>query len=609
MIETLKYVVVFNTTGRTLKNQINFKPGLTVIKGENEAGKSFVLEMIRYALFGSDALRGARADYEKLEVKLVVSIKGKRYTIERKGSKATVNINEAVGTTATNKFIKKLLGFDLSVFDITANAKQGKLDQLTENMGPSERRKMVDQVTGLSQFEEVEKQCREEANAFRRIVEALESQLVEPMKPEQPDDYEAVSVLQSRLDQENEYALRRRLLEPVDEPIPPTPLEDQSHLAQHEQDRKSLDKQRASLEAQLAALPEAPTSFTRLQLDKMLRWYEQDSWGPRPLMTPSHQLENWRHDHILRSPKNTPVRCPHCQGLLSGMELPNEPPMTMAEIDAEISAQTKWEGHWYESVPEPALSKEDALLALAGIEAQPERILLEKQLQNLPVMEDLSAALATWEQYVLDMAGYERDVILHNKYLEERRITDAFPEPEPLLREKLELATRYDMLIDKYETAQEIYSAQYDKILIAQDKRDGFKRGSEALKDIRKDVKQYLIPSLAKVSSALLAEMTDGQRKSIVIDEDFEIYVDKQPVRTLSGSGISVVNLALRVALGQVLTQSVIPIFLADEIDANMAEKRTKATHESLHRLKKKLSQIIVVTHKNLEGDHLICLS
>ena len=61
------------------------------------------------------------------------------------------------------------------------------------------------------------------------------------------------------------------------------------------------------------------------------------------------------------------------------------------------------------------------------------------------------------------------------------------------------------------------------------------------------------------------------------------------------------VNLALRIALGQVLTQSVIPIFLADEIDANMADKRTKATHDSLRRLRGKLKQIVVVTHKEFE--------
>ena len=110
MLESLKYVVTFNTTGRTLKNQISFKPGLTVIKGENEAGKSFVLEMIRYALFGSEALRGSLADYDKLEVTLNSTMKGNKYTIERKGKKATVNKDAAIGTTATNNYVKKLLG-------------------------------------------------------------------------------------------------------------------------------------------------------------------------------------------------------------------------------------------------------------------------------------------------------------------------------------------------------------------------------------------------------------------------------------------------------------------------------------------------------------------
>ena len=62
--------------------------------------------------------------------------------------------------------------------------------------------------------------------------------------------------------------------------------------------------------------------------------------------------------------------------------------------------------------------------------------------------------------------------------------------------------------------------------------------------------------------------------------------------------------------MGRVLTQSVIPIFLADEIDANMADKRTEATHASLRRLTAQLKQIIVVTHKEFkESDQTVWIT
>jgi exonuclease SbcC len=117
-----------------------------------------------------------------------------------------------------------------------------------------------------------------------------------------------------------------------------------------------------------------------------------------------------------------------------------------------------------------------------------------------------------------------------------------------------------------------------------------------------------LVPSLSRVASSLLSEMTDGKRTKVEVDEDFEVTVDGQPVRTLSGSGISVVNLALRIALGQVLTQKVVPVFLADEIDHDMDAKRAEATHASLKKLTGVLDKVIVVTHKDIEGDHIIHL-
>jgi hypothetical protein len=44
------------------------------------------------------------------------------------------------------------------------------------------------------------------------------------------------------------------------------------------------------------------------------------------------------------------------------------------------------------------------------------------------------------------------------------------------------------------------------------------------------------------------------ERQSIVVDEEFDVTVDGQALDTLSGSGKAVANLALRLGLGQVLT-------------------------------------------------------
>ena len=281
MLESLKYVVTFNTTGRTLKNEISFKPGLTVIKGENEAGKSFVLEMIRYALFGSDALRGTMSDYDKLDVSLIITIKGKKYTIERKGKKATVNKDAAIGTTATNNYVKKLLGFGLNVFDISGHAMQGELDKLTKDLGPAERRRIIDEVTGLNQYEAAEKECRQQANDFRKVAEALEAQLVEPVEPSKPDDYEPSDTLKTQLDEEIRNQALRDSFEEMDEPVEPTQPQGSEDSIAHEEQRKNWYAQRDSIEGKLARLPEIDQTYSKEQLNLFLERISQDERGPR----------------------------------------------------------------------------------------------------------------------------------------------------------------------------------------------------------------------------------------------------------------------------------------------------------------------------------------
>lgn len=607
MLISLKYVVTFNTTGRTLKNQLNFKPGLTVILGENESGKSFVFEMIRYALMGSSALRGNREDYDKLEVTLKLRIRGKLYTIERSGNKATVNVNEAVGTSATNAYIRKVLGFGLDVFDITNNVNQGELDKLTKDMKPTERQKMIDEVTGLSIFESAEKECREESNNFRKLFQALQAQLVEPVEPAKPNDYEPSSALKIRLDAEIRNQAIRDSFQEMEAPEKPVKPEGSEDSIEHETQRKNFLAQRESLEGRINQLPVPEHDYSREELLAFLKSIEQVERGPLPSYT-EEELQEWASAFLIRERESEPLKCQECGTIVQGKELPPEPPISKKELESQLDAWDLWRGHTHNpDLPEAPIGRQDIEETLQALEAQPERAILEKDLKNLGAEpEDRSEEANNWQTYQQDLRDYEKDLERYSEYLEKKKAVEDLPEPEPFLQELYEMSLRYETLQAKYESAAEIYEAQLEKFRQAEKKSEEYKKGSLALRDARKDVKRYLIPSLSKVSSQLLSEMTDGERRKIKIDESFDIWVDNQPVRTLSGSGVSVVNLALRVALGQVLTQTVLPVFLADEIDANMADKRTKATHDSLRKLSEKLDQVIVITHKEFEGDNTI---
>ncbi|WP_209427773.1 hypothetical protein [Pararhodobacter sp. SW119] len=59
----------------------------------------------------------------------------------------------------------------------------------------------------------------------------------------------------------------------------------------------------------------------------------------------------------------------------------------------------------------------------------------------------------------------------------------------------------------------------------------------ERITALKLSLKSHLLPSLNRVASSLLAQMTGGTRSRIEIDDAFEILVDGQALATLSGSG------------------------------------------------------------------------
>jgi hypothetical protein len=151
LLKSLTYSATFPSTGRTLSGQFDFRKGFGTMTGPNEASKSFVIEMVRYCLFGSAALRSKAEDYKKLVASLTFAMKGKTYTINRKSTGATLLRGAEQITTGTRPVNEKLietLGFGLEVFDIACVANQGDLEKVGA-MKPAERKRMVDSSIGL----------------------------------------------------------------------------------------------------------------------------------------------------------------------------------------------------------------------------------------------------------------------------------------------------------------------------------------------------------------------------------------------------------------------------------------------------------------------------
>ena len=124
MFHSLKYSVTFPTTGRTLTNDLEFSEGFAAISGPNESGKSMILEMLRFLLFGTQALRGEAADYKTLKAEGEVTIRSERYRIVRTMKKADLwrgDMQIATSVSVVNDKIGRLLGFGRSVFDVACS--------------------------------------------------------------------------------------------------------------------------------------------------------------------------------------------------------------------------------------------------------------------------------------------------------------------------------------------------------------------------------------------------------------------------------------------------------------------------------------------------------
>jgi DNA repair exonuclease SbcCD ATPase subunit len=320
-------------------------------------------------------------------------------------------------------------------------------------------------------------------------------------------------------------------------------------------------------------------------------------------------IEAWAHYGAVKNLVHVEATCPKCDHIfLTNGEVPEPPTTPLPELRAEQRRHDNWSSPL---PPEPAggMTMTDAeiqkgRIALARVN---EKLKLIDELAGLPILEDRSDTLAgerrlraEWAAYVVAKEGWEKRsaaAVEAKAALEQLgEVIDNTHELEAALLN----ARVYENQVEAYAKAR----AEFDRISLEITekvrKADAYKHGAEALVSARTTVKAYLAPALTRVASTLIHQMTNGVFSSVIVDEEMNISVDGQAVETLSGAGATVANVALRVALGQVLVSRVFPVFLADELDSDMDAERSQATIESLANLREQIGQLIIITHKRL---------
>ena len=613
----ITYIKIQN--GITHKNEtFNFGKGVTVIHGENGRGKSLIQEFIRFALFGSKALRGNITEYPKdLYVELGFSVYGKDYVIKR--SLSDCSFNGVLGTTACNKAIIELLGYDLSMFDMGNCAKQFEITSIGK-MKPSERKSAVDKLIGIDIIDELIKEVKEEVSVLKGRLSVYEEEQ-EPVKSELLPVIEALSYDKTK-EELDKIALKQSykdfldsevVTEPMEfkeqEPVKPKGSKDNSRLKrENEKERERIAKTIPDVKYEESYLIE--------QCSRKKKWFffekaenptESEEWVKQ-------ESEKWvKYKDWISSAKAT---CPNCGKMFSvrGVEEASKPESDFNYVEKQRILWEEWKKT--PDCPKPELTNCDDLL----YELQQRKLLLTK-LANLE-KEYLSLAdeadVSEWEKYEAEyfmwrnkFDEHETQVKKYNAYENTRK---KYNEIVLLGYSKEDLWTNLNNIalnksnLENYESNLKKYEKVKEEIKKLNEEKDKYDKAIEGLLNIKKRIKLSVTPSLSRVATDLCYKMTDGVLNDVKITENFDILVNSRSINLFSGSEEAVANLAIRLALGRILTNKVLNIFIGDEIDASMDDERALLVSENLRKLKNQIDQIILISHKKIEADNYITL-
>ncbi|HEU5171802.1 MAG TPA: SMC family ATPase [Gemmatimonadales bacterium] len=123
-----------------------------------------------------------------------------------------------------------------------------------------------------------------------------------------------------------------------------------------------------------------------------------------------------------------------------------------------------------------------------------------------------------------------------------------------------------------------------------------------ALSDLRTELNATLRPDLSELASGFLADLTRGRYAELELDEAYlaTLLDDGDPKMVISGGEEDVANLALRLAISQMIAERAgqpLSLLVLDEIFGSLDEDRRMAVVELLRSLADRFPQVILITH------------
>jgi exonuclease SbcC len=123
-----------------------------------------------------------------------------------------------------------------------------------------------------------------------------------------------------------------------------------------------------------------------------------------------------------------------------------------------------------------------------------------------------------------------------------------------------------------------------------------------ALTDLRTELNASLRPDLSDLASSFIRDLTNGRYTDLELDEDYAATLldDGDPKTVISGGEEDVANLALRLAISQMIAERAgqpLSLLVLDEIFGSLDEDRRTAVVDLLRSLADRFPQVILITH------------
>lgn len=671
---------------------VAFNEGFNLITAANGKGKTTILELIEYSIFGATALRTALGQYPTLATEITFTLKGKQYSVSRSPRNTTLSAKGeviAVGVTPVNAAILRLLCYGKKVYEVANYIKQGYVKALTQVLRADDRRQVLETTIGLNIIDNVIKELSDSMRGYETELRVHEGLAVEPIKPTPPTNYlfsrtDALKIAENR---RNTYIELTAKMTSALQPVAPTTAnvtpEEIEVLSCAISDLKVQQAKHIPLvEAvvrlnKLATLPTlgdfqfvktlkheelvAHLRDAEVQDERYRQWFilktKADRFA-RPELTEAQIIAGgeaiklaalWKQYRKLLEIGDT--QCPECgaEFHLAHKELKDFP--FTPDSHKPATGQTEnylWQQSrvWAEDVPKAAeVTAELDALNFDPNGYKPNQVVFFTKALNAKVTYDdwaahdyptqlaeaeaalaasdnanASATLVVLTKQLIEAQRSHSDCLIYTerlaRFFEQRAINEALlveRKPFENATEELTAMRDLDRSCNEYEHALRFYetrSADYQgclaNITLLSDTLSDYKAAIEGLKEAKKEMKNYLLPSLNTAATTLAMLMSEGVIKSVNMNADFSVTAldNKTPtlraVDSFSGSEQSIINLALRIALGQVLTHQVFSVLIGDEIDAELDAKRTAEVWRALSRLVEtgKVKQVILVSHE-----------